>query len=278
MLASTAPSLRPSKRSNTNGFTIVEIVVAITVSVVLLIGIGALFLPTLATTIENTDETDTYRALDVALSDIQQDITTAHGFLKKQPTATPDNDTGSASPAWISGEGASKRALMLPIAMTTKSKADESRQLVYISSGDCDAARQVAYATVVYFVDAQSRLVRRTLTPSLTNSCWGRIAFEKTSCTNGAGAVAGCGQKDIIVAEEVRSFTIDYFSDLTIETEVAPTSIYTDTQNDIMQTVTAAKVTLELNYSNDDPSSNSISKSAVAVPLQSREEAHESTE
>lgn len=254
-------------------FTIVEVVVAISLSTILLIGTGALFIPILRDTIANTKETNTHSAVDIAFNDIKRDVTHAHGFLKKRLAITPDRDTVSPAPAWISGSSSSKRALMLAMPLTTQSLQNTSRELIYLPASDCATARKVAYGTVIYFVDTNSSLIRRTLTPNITNACWGRTAFQKASCSGGAGTATGCAQKDITIAQNVRNFDVTYYSDLNVTTPIEATSVYANTDNDILQTAVSAKITIELSYgANLD---ETVKKTSIGAPIQIRSAVYE---
>ena len=202
-------------RSN-NGFTIVEVIVAITVMTVLS---GLLFKPlsdlltsNIVSSTQVTQDSDTRSSL----RQIAGDLTYSTGFVDSiatPPTPTgPDNGTANwtyAAPTSNSTNNvdANTQILMARLYATDQASDSESRMPVG-AAGYCDLTQQVfVQNTYIYFVKSGT-LYRRTMTNNPNSGTPCSSMAQKQSCNNLSNPV--CESSDAVLLKNVTSFLVEY--------------------------------------------------------------------
>lgn len=183
-----------------SGVTIVEVVVAITLSTVVAIGLMPLLLHTFTGNTRASAEASLQHSADSALSVVSTNIARSQRFL-----TTPDH-SNTTSPA-PSGWTGSDSVLIIRQAATTAAPQNPSRQPVYTGAGgtnNCTTVRTPVFINLVYYLHDRT-LYQRTITPTLYGTCSNVGIFQKTSCLN-------CSDKpkDIALTKNVSDFSISY--------------------------------------------------------------------
>ena len=226
-------------RANTSsGLTIVELVIAIAISAIVLLGMMPLLtnlFQVAGSSIATAKQVnETQRAASIIASDMQ--IT--NSFLGKPLSS--DTKTPAPGGGWtFRGSSATARTLLLRMPATTAAYQNSTRQLVYnANTGSCFDSARPLYNTVIYYLQS-STLYRRTLIDTSATPCPGQTIFQKTSCQSGGG----CSETDVTVATGVTQFVVDYY---TVSNDKDPnTTIYNAATNIDAPTLHAsAKVTL----------------------------------
>ncbi len=194
-------SIKPS------GFTIVELLVVITVLGVLSTLLFGALSDVYESNIKSVGKTiqtgDTHGSLYV----IERDVVSAERFLTTNSIPDPSATIwryGGNEPA-----DPENQVLIIATFATTQSlvgDADANRSLVY-SGPSCDQALK---NNLIYFVK-DGNLYRRTIVNTIT-PCAGAGIAQKQSCTGGNGA-AYCEGSDALLLSGVSSFKIDYYMD-----------------------------------------------------------------
>ena len=154
------------------GFTIVELVIAIPVIIIVMVGVMG-FLITLLTDFSNQRVKQTLGVTgQTALQQIEADVKLSSAFLTTTDNSTyPDTYRPNNSEWSIAGSSASFRTLILQTYATDSNPLADIRSPVYINvegcSGSARYANKVLSNTTIYFIKGSS-LYRRILTNPAT--------------------------------------------------------------------------------------------------------------
>jgi prepilin-type N-terminal cleavage/methylation domain-containing protein len=204
--------------STSSGFTIPELIIAITVSTVLL---SMLFGPlndlyrSSSTGLRSIVQITNTRA---ALRRIEHNITLAAKFLPSNYNniSSSDNITDSANSTTWNWQG-SNNSDAVPATglggrvLVTENYGTDSSGNAVLSSPSCDVTTpQIIH--YVYFVK-NSNLYRRTLVASsYPSGCNGASVTNKRTCPPAASRPSGCQANDALIASGVTKFSIDYYA------------------------------------------------------------------
>ncbi|MDB5183709.1 MAG: hypothetical protein JWO07_390 [Candidatus Saccharibacteria bacterium] len=223
---------RMSTNIQAKGFTIVELVIVITVSGLLL---GMLVGPLTDLYYANTTSLNTILVTadaKTALRTVANDVTIADNFYSQNTVSDPASAKGDASTTqWTTAAGydysgyngagqVNNRVLILGEYATTKTEAQDT--YVNIAGGGSPPTRQVYLKTgcttpiennIIYYVK-NSTLYRRTIPDNTTAKCTAMSSTysiaQKQSCPTGLNN-ALCKSNDAIIATSVDQFSIDYY-------------------------------------------------------------------
>lgn len=224
--------------SHKHGLTIVELVVAISIAAAIILMISPLLINLISGFNRQSIEARNVQDVTTALSTINIDGQRNYKFLH-----TPDVDftliddpTPLPEQSWsYTGGGTSDRILMLRLPATTRAYQDPGRELVYNSNTtNCSTftGDPVTY-TAIYYVE-DSKLYKRTLLDPGQPTC--TAPHQVTTC------MSSCARKDILLAENVTSFSVDYYAEQNSNTPVS----YTTLEEAGLDTIPSAKVTIEV--------------------------------
>lgn len=208
-----------SDESRQFGFTIVEVLVVITVLSILFVpimyGLAGLYKDATVSIGKSTQDTDTRTALRA----IDNELMNSVGFVGVEQVDSPlgAGDTGND---WTyEGDGNHRRVLIAKTYAMDKSPLDPTRLPIFMKPGsDCAAAADIALVTNVYFLasdpggNGQYNLYRRTLLPSTssgdyctTSGASNVLPYQKQTCSS------GCMAQDALLLRGVSEFDVDYF-------------------------------------------------------------------
>lgn len=216
-------------KSREKGFTIVELLLAVTVSSIVIIVFIGMIMTTYLRFGRNTVQLELNGNLQNALADVERDIR----FSTKYSTGLPSpfSDTNAPSGGWThkgTPTDADKRALILKANATTNNPYSPTRQPLYVNGGltnpyiiqdpllNCSTTPPAGTLYInpqlpfyiVYFV-SNNNLYRRIVTDTSTTVCNGAQQYQKQSCPTGTGG--SCTVKDEIIATDVTRFSVNYY-------------------------------------------------------------------
>lgn len=213
--------------SKHRGFTIPELLIAISISTIVMVGLISLITSLSQVSSRTLKTSEQIRNNQSIISAIQEDLRSSKAFTATN--TVPDSDS-SASPAgaggWTyKGTGEHKRMLVLQTFATTAATQDSSRRIVYFDDGvgGCPVGRTPVYNNVIYYLK-DTTLFRRTLVPTTPTVaplfCTGQTPSQIRTCTTpGApGMPANCGQRDVAIASNISAFEVEYFQNAHDET------------------------------------------------------------
>jgi prepilin-type N-terminal cleavage/methylation domain-containing protein len=202
------------QRTSTKGFTVPELLVAIVVSTIVLVGIMVILVNLSRTGTSNIAASNQIRKSQSAMATIKQDLTSSTKFLIA-PTITDADIAASPSGAWTHiGGGAANRTLILQQPATDKPYQDSTRSLVYLTSGGCPIGHTPVYTNVIYYLK-DSTLYRRSLIPAPVVGdpyCNGVTTPSQIQTCTTPGTPTICTEKDTIIAEDITGLDISYYT------------------------------------------------------------------
>ncbi len=259
--------MRPMFHTNrlSRGFTVVELMLATSLSAVVVVVFVAMLFSAYQTSVRNNAILDMTSSIQVALSFIERDV--RYSLSYGTGISTPFTDSNAPGGGWKHAgnpAGATNRTLILKSYATANNPFSPSRQSVFVNGGltnpyipadallNCSTTPpagslylnpQLPYVTI-YFI-SNGKLMRRILTDTSTTVCNGAVAYQKQSCPTGSGN--GCFVKDEIIASNVVEFSIDYYQQLDTPTpSFALLDPYKATDPDDLATADNINATLTL--------------------------------
>jgi len=216
-------------RLHQRGFTIVELLLAVSLSSVVVVVFIGMIMNTYIRSGRNTVQLELNGNLQNALVDVERDIRLSTKYSTVLPS--PFSDPNAPSGGWThrgTPSDEDKRVLILKANATTNNPYSPSRQPLYVHGGlanpyivqdallNCSSTppNGTLYINpqlpfyIVYFVD-NNKLYRRILTDTSTTVCNGAQQYQKQSCPSGTGG--SCTAKDEIIATDVTKFSVDYY-------------------------------------------------------------------
>jgi len=226
------------QRRNENGFTIVEMVVVMTVLAILapllFVIMNDLYTSNTTSLGLNTQDTN----VKTVLRSIDSDLSNATGWdttLAVDRPLGPKNSTTTSETWSYCGTGGTinciqsvNRVLIAYINATDKSAADNSRLPVFANTGgSCDTSLSnidIVKVAYIYFVAADpsgnyNDLYRRTIVnPEKDVFCNGATPYQVTTCALSVRTNANCkdlsgkSHTDAVLLTNVTSFNVDYYA------------------------------------------------------------------
>lgn len=195
-----------------NAFTVVEIVVGLTISTLILLGVLSLVIALINSGTRSIEVSKQSNEVQTGIGLIRDDLKLTNNFL----VTSSITDTPPSGTAWnFRGSGATNRVLILKTLATSGYKTDTNRQPVYLQTGDCPIGNAPAYNNIVYFVRNATLYRRIIVTPPAANLyCAGQNNAQIRTCIS-PGATsepANCREKDVIIANDVTNFNVIYYT------------------------------------------------------------------
>ena len=251
------------------GFTITELMLVVVVLGIVITGIFTGFIAIYSSSSRDNRQLDLDSTAQLAMGVIERDTRYSVDFKIgiSSPFSDPYGPNNSGA-AWdYKGVPASStsRILILKAYATTQNALSNTREVVYQTG--TFACSQKLYnpqlpCTLIYFVRSGT-LYRRILTDTTSTVCNGPQA-QKQSCPpelSGSWDVI-CKARDEIIAENVSSFSVDYYSTqpLTLISDA-----YTSSAPDRLDNADDVNITLTLSKGSSNPVISSISLHVAKV-------------
>lgn len=244
------------KLQKLDGLTIVEVIVAITVATVMMVGVITLFGSFFSNSTALTESARRTNSLQSAVSLIQADVAIAKSFER---TANQDGYQGWYGDGNITGSGTNNRSIVLRLPATTAGYQDPTRQAVYVNTNDptssacpSDQPRGTVSVFVQYYI-VNETLYRRTLTPSpAPTTCNNAVIFQRQTSSTPP-------DRDVVVASNVSELQVDYYIDGGVA-NVDPDAYNGSTSS--LTDVVAARLTVASNYT-DNGKTESVRHSTI---------------
>ncbi len=248
--------------SNQRGFTVPELLVAITIATVLMTGIIGILVNLASNGSQTIRATEQIRNNQDTLSDIQADMPLTTAFLAT-PTLTDASSAESPLGAngWRAiGTGEDSRILILRTYATTAAPQDSARRIVYFdqhAGAGCPVGQAPVTNNIIYFVKDNTlyrRLLREPASAPSSPYCPGQtIAQQQTCTTPGTPANTNCTAKDVVVATNIRRFSVQYFAEPTSNTAIADVhNANIDTATTAVAGAGAVRIDIESTTANPD--------------------------
>lgn len=216
--------------SNRNqGFTVPELIIAMVISSIILIGIMVLLVGLTRNSVSTVKAVNQIRSTQTALNTVKQDLAYTRNYLV-YPSLTDVDEAASprTDHKWKHvGQDTDHRMLILSMAATTKPTQDDTRSVVYKQSGKCPIGKAPVFNNVIYYVK-NGNLYRRVLAATSDVGdpwCVGQTVSQQTTCTT-PGTPPACTSKDTIIMSNVSSFNVDYYTYPADTTPITTSSIY----------------------------------------------------
>lgn len=222
-----------------SGFTIVEMIVAITLGGLVILSIAPSLLSIIGTLSQDANKNRVISEVNTALSTISSDAARNYSFLTK-----PNGDLDTKAPAPSAEDGGwsykgfneDSRTLMLELPATTLPYTNPNRELVYNKlNSECTlyTGTPVTY-TAIYYLN-NSNLYKRTYMNQELEPC--TAPFQKNSCMD-----SSCPLNDVLIAKNVSKFKVDYHDSRTA-TNIYP---YSTIETSGLSDIPSATITLEI--------------------------------
>lgn len=226
------------RHRNESGFTIVELVVVMTVlailSPILFVTMDDLYTSNTSSLALTTQDTD----MKTMLRTMDSDLSSATGWDTSLAVVKPLGPTNSTttSETWsYCGTGgttncsqSANRVLIAYVNATDKSSTDTTRLPVFASTGgSCDTSLSnigIVKVAQIYYVAADASgsyndLYRRTVVnPEGDTYCNGATPYQHNTCATSVSTNANCkdssgtSHTDAVLLTNVTSFTVDYYA------------------------------------------------------------------
>lgn len=259
------------------GFTLVELLIAITLSTIVITVFVSALMTTVKTVAIQKTELELSQEAQLALDTIERDARIALAFDTTPVFATftdsygPTNTDNTWSGTWsYKGTDANHRALILRESATTTNPLSTARKLAYAQGNitnpyaelnpslNCTLHNPTTAPTgalmynpplpyyLIYFV-RDNTLYRRVLTDTTTPLC--NSQYQNQSCpATDLSPHANCRANDERIVDNVSRFTVDYnsISYLNGTATVNTPDVYSSTDPTILSEVSSIYITLQL--------------------------------
>lgn len=227
-------SIKNNKHSFQKGFTLVEVAVIMPIAILVIGGlVGAIFAMTNNVLVTRADNNLVFN-IQEALDKIETDVEISGGYLHTNNfTFVIGQGYDNTNTKFINDSATQGISLILNSYTTDKNPTISDRKLVYKedTSDTCTASQDILMHNIVYFVDSDNNLLRRTIMPSDY-----KTATDGTDCTTpwqrpSCGTIStSCTAKDEKLLSGVDEFSVEYLDnanadviDLTTATSIKVT-------------------------------------------------------
>lgn len=232
------------RTSRTNyGFTVVELIVGMTIAAFIIIGLFALIITMVNSGSRSIETARQVHATQTAANLIRDDLRLTSRYL----ITSSISDTRPGGGSWdFRGSGADSRVLVLRTLATNLYKTNDARAAVYEQSGGCPIGTAPAYNNIVYFVRNNNLYRRVIVQPTVAGLyCAGQANGQIRTCENpGSGTPANCAETDVLLAQNVSSFGILYYT-RPGDTSAVGTIYDTATTQGSLNAIASIKITLK---------------------------------
>jgi type II secretory pathway pseudopilin PulG len=239
-------SSRNSNRTESRGFTLIEMLIIAPVVLIVIGTFVTLMISMVGTVLITRDRNVlTYNVQD-ALDRIEQDTRISTQFLTTTGTLTSPQGSGDTTAAF-----SDTSSLILSSLTTDKNPSNSNRQLVYYAlqpnaCGTKETYNRIFLNKIIYYIKNGSLWRRDVLptynmnaTPDSNTVC--EAPWQRNTCTLGYTAVPPCETNDEEIMPDVSSFSIKYYSDPGSSTDLGATGA--GSASTIEVTINGAKTT-----------------------------------
>lgn len=252
-------AMQHTSKTNT-GFTIPELLVAMAMSAIVLIGLVSLVIGlvnTNATTIELSKQVNEVQS---GIGSLRTDVGLSQRFLMTSSIT----DTPPTGGAWdFRGGSATNRTLILNVQASSSNPLDSTRQPTYLQAGGCPIGTSPAYNNIIYFVSSGTLFRRIIVQPPAANLyCAGQSNAQVRTCSNpgGGGSPSNCREKDVAIIQNVTNFSIDYYNQAGDSTP-NQTLYNTSTTQSLLDSIATLKISLSTQKNIDGATPNEYATS-----------------
>ncbi len=212
----------PHTYSKHPGFTIPEILVALGIASIVMVGLFALVVNLATNSAATLKVSDQIRSNQTAIGAIQEDLRNTANFLTTNTITDSDSATSPSSSGWtFRGTSGDSRMIVLRTYATTKQVKDDTRTAVYYDDnvGGCPVGRDPVYNNIIYYIK-NTTLYRRVLveTTPAKPYCGGSTnptatIGQRRTCSNpgGSGMPSNCAEHDVAIAKNISKLTVQYY-------------------------------------------------------------------
>lgn len=225
------------------GFTIVEILVGMSIASVIMVGLFALITTIFESGSRSIESAKQVNEAQTTANMIRDDLRLTSRYL----VTSSITDTSPSGSAWnFRGSNADNRVLILRTLATNLHKSNDGRTAVYRQSGGCPIGTDPVYNNVIYYLSSGTLYRRVVVEPPVSGIyCPGQTNGQIRTCTNPAagGAPSNCAERDVVVAQNVTTFGILYYTRAGDQTE-SSTIFNTASNQGNLDALSTIKVTL----------------------------------
>lgn len=220
----------PNRRANTQGFTLVEILIIAPIIILAIGGFVGLMITMVGEVLITRDQNAVTYEAQSALDRIEQDVRLSTQYLVTSgaqiaPQGSDSNFTGTAAFTNTSN------TLILSALATDENPSSSTRWLIYLANqpnpcGSDERYNRPLLTKITYFIKSGS-LWRRTIvpdwntnaTPDANTVC--SSPWQQNSCSPGYSGATRCQTNDEKIMDNISSLSIKYYSDASSSTELA---------------------------------------------------------
>lgn len=222
-----------TERSNDGeaGLTLIEVLVVVPFIILL---IGTIILAITALTGDSLFSQEKNNAaynVQSALDDMESSIKYSTTFLdttgsltspQGQDSTSVVGSANGSSPFTYDKSDDKYDTLILRSGATSDSPYNWKRELIHTGAGACNDQNALYQYTTVFFVNTNTKtLYKRTILPPAEALC--KTPWQRNSCTTATGAT-NCKVEDEMLLDNVDSLKVEYFSDVSSTSPIAPTN------------------------------------------------------
>ncbi|WP_260762956.1 prepilin-type N-terminal cleavage/methylation domain-containing protein [Candidatus Mycosynbacter amalyticus] len=242
------------------GFTIPELLVAMTIAAILLVGLVSLVINLVNTNAATIELSKQVNEVQSGIGSFRTDIGLSQRFLM----TTTITDTTPAGNSWdFRGGGNTNRVLILNVQAASSNPLDTSRQPTYLQAGGCPIGTSPAYNNIVYFVSSGT-LYRRMIVqpPSANLYCSGQSNAQTRTCSNpgSGGSPSNCQEKDVAIIQNVTNFNVEYYNQAG-DTTPNQTLYNTGTAQSLLDGIATLRISLSTQKNIDGVNTNEYATS-----------------
>lgn len=217
-----------TKKTNTQGFTLIEILIIAPIVILAISVFISLIINMVGDVLAVRDRNNMSYEIRDTLDRIEQDsrlstqfLTTSSALLS--PQGSDNNFTGTAA-------FSNTNSLIMGTLTTDKNPVDSSRQLIFYAKQPNDCGSLQSYnrpfiSKIIYFIKDNSLWRRTYILPYNTNAspndetlC--NAPWQQNSCSPGYSLATRCQTNDMQLMQNVTSFNVKYFSSPSSTTDI----------------------------------------------------------
>lgn len=258
MLNNKLPSAINKKHS---GMTVIELVVAMSIATLIVTGMLAVITHIFTTRTNATRQMMVVKETQDVIDSVTRDLRFTDSFLPSNDIADAYASESPTPGTWNFTGTERTDHLILKANATEADYRNPDNELLFVNllgSSDCPTVNEYFMVNIIYYVNDDNELLRRTIAPQGENiACSGSnnnaTPFQSQTCLS-PSAGTHCTNRDILIASNVSDFSITYLQ------------IPYDPEDEPFDEPTPAS-SIRLNITINDESSRLIEPSSASILL-----------